>query len=102
MQQAPLGVVEFTASTSCLHVGFDFRKRFSSVPHGSLDAFPRPVKTVTNGDIHRRILLKHGHFQVSYGKGQRTFPSIIDRYTGRIRAKSVITVRFKRRQSRRF
>ncbi len=99
---SPLGVVHFTTASPCLDMGFDFLKRLSAVPHSSLNAFPRPVKTVTNRNIHVRILLKHGHFQVSYGKSQRTVPRKIDRFAGRVRAKGVITVRFKRRQSRRF
>jgi hypothetical protein len=66
---SPLGVVHFTTATPYLDMGLDFLKRLSALPNSLHDAFPRPVKTVTNGDIHRRILLKHGHFQVSYGKG---------------------------------
>src|SRR5690606_15208741 len=67
-----LGVVHFTTATPRLNMGFDFRQRISALFHSFHDSFPRPVKTVTNGDIHVRILLQDGNFHVSCGKGQRT------------------------------
>jgi len=99
---SPLRIVDLTAATPCLDVGFDFLQRLPAVLYGLQDAFPRPVKAVAHGNIQARILLKHRHFQVSHEKGQRTVQRKIDRFTERVRAKDIISVRDERCQSRRF